>query len=87
MLAARDCAKAGALNGGFMRFSWTIYPGPKAQVGWYLYADSGMQGTPLCGNPSMPLGQFEELIEGHRQHADFVEEVHRLNLGGQFHAK
>lgn len=87
MLAARYCAKAGVLNGGFMRFSWTIYPGEKAKVGWYLYATNNERDTPLCGNPSLPLGQFEELIEGHRQHADFLAEVHKLGLSGQLHAE
>ena len=70
-----------------MRFSWTIYPGEQAKVGWYLYRGNECTGTPIDGNPSMPLGQFEEVIEGHRQWADFVAEVNKLGLCGQLHAK
>ena len=47
-----------------MRFSWTIYPGPKAQVGWYMYATDNERDTALGGNPSTPLKQFEETLRG-----------------------
>jgi len=83
VLAARDRAKAGGLNGGFMRFSWTIYPGPKAQVGWYLYATNEHRDTPLCGDPQTPLAQFANVIEGHRQAEEFRAEVRKLGLQEQ----
>ena len=77
----RSAAQLG--NGGFMRFSWTIYPGPKAQVGWYMYATDNERDTALGGNPSTPLKQFEETLRGHEQHSDFLAEVRNLGLERQ----
>ena len=63
-----------------MRFSWTIYPGERPMVGWYLYATGPSVDTPLCGDASTPLAEFANVIEGHRQWADFMTEVNRLRL-------
>lgn len=63
-----------------MRFSYTIYPIPgKPIVGWYAYRGTDMR-HPIAGEPQTPLAEFAELISGHTQKREFLEECKTLGL-------
>ncbi len=57
-----------------MHFTYTIYPkGPNTTVGWYLYDRESHPRTQLAGLPNTPLKDFQMLIDGTKQYAEFIE--------------